>query len=159
MAFLLIIIGIGIFLIWPKSSSANGDTTTPTATAPAATTPTAKGNGVAKLLRQYAPDIKNQIAQGLHMTPDQLSSQLQSGKTLTDVATVQNVSATQLQNIVANSLQSVLQPAVQGGNLTQKQLDRLVKKYQADPALLDHLLGGKATKGTPVPSGSATPGQ
>ncbi|MDQ6659834.1 MAG: hypothetical protein M3Z24_02580 [Chloroflexota bacterium] len=79
MAFLLIIIGIGIFLIWPKSSSANGDTTTPTATAPAATTPTAKGNGVAKLLRQYAPDIKNQIAQGLHMTPDQLTSQLQSG--------------------------------------------------------------------------------
>jgi hypothetical protein len=101
---------------------------------------------VAKILKQYAPDIKNQIAQGLHLTPDQLTTQLQAGKTLSDIATTQNISASQLQTVVSNALQTSLQPAVTDGTLTQRQLDRLIKKYQNNPSLLDHLLGGKAAK-------------
>jgi flagellar basal body-associated protein FliL len=149
----LVAIGIGIFVILPNIASADtSQKATPTPTTATTTTKTA-GNGINKILKQYAPDIKNQIAQGLHLTSDQLTAQLQSGKTLTDIATAQNVSSTQLQTIVGNALQTALQPAVDAGTLTQQQLTRLIKKAQTNPQMLDRLLGGKASKlGTPTPT-------
>jgi len=147
----LVAIGIGIFVILPNIASA--DTSQKATPTPTTTTTKKAGNGINKILKQYAPDIKNQIAQGLHLTPDQLTAQLQSGKTLTDIATAQNVSSTQLQTIVGNALQTALQPAVDAGTLTQQQLTRLIKKAQTNPQMLDRLLGGKASKlGTPTPT-------
>jgi flagellar basal body-associated protein FliL len=143
-AVILLAIGIGVAVFWPSITSATaGQTVTPTPIV--SVTGTAKPT-VAKILKQYAPDIKNQIAQGLHLTPDQLTTQLQAGKTLSDIATTQNISASQLQTVVGNALQTSLQPAVTDGTLTQQQLDRLIKRYQNNPKLLDHLLGGKAAK-------------
>ena len=145
-AVILLAIGIGVAVFWPSITSATaGQTPTPTPTPIVSVTGTAKPT-VAKILKQYAPDIKNQIAQGLHLTPDQLTTQLQAGKTLSDIATTQKISASQLQTVVGNALQTSLQPAVTDGTLTQRQLDRLIKKYQNNPSLLDHLLGGKAAK-------------
>jgi len=150
----LVAIGIGVFVILPNIASADtSQKATPTPTTSATTTTKPAGNGINKILKQYAPDIKNQIAQGLHLTSDQLTAQLQSGKTLTDIATAQNVSSTQLQTIVGNALQTALQPAVDAGTLTQQQLTRLIKKAQTNPQMLDRLLGGKASKlGTPTPT-------
>src|SRR6266480_3175751 len=91
-------------------------------------------------LKYIKPDLKNHIAQGLHLTPDQLTSQLKSGKTLSDIATAQNISSTQLQTIVGNAIQNALKPAVTEGTLTQKQVDKLTKRFQSNPVLLDHLL-------------------
>jgi hypothetical protein len=141
---ILLAIGIGVAVFWPSITSATaGQTVTPTPIV--SVTGTAKPTA-AKILKQYAPDIKNQIAQGLHLTPDQLTTQLQAGRTLSDIATTQKISASQLQTVVGNALQTSLQPAVTDGTLTQRQLDRLIKRYQNNPNLLDHLLGGKAAK-------------
>ncbi len=149
-ALLLILIGVGTFIFLPMITSASGNQTQITPTVSPTTTPKQSGNGTAKILKQYAPDIKNQIAQGLHTTPDQLTTQLKSGKTLSDVATAQGVSTTQLHTIVSNAMQTSLKPAIDSGSLTQKQLDKLTKRYQNNPNLLDKLLGGKAIKGTPT---------
>jgi hypothetical protein len=151
----LIVIGIGVFVLLPTITSANAGsvaTATPTVIA------TPKGNGVAKIVKQYTPEIKNQVAQSLHMTADQLTAQLQAGQTLSAIATAQKVSSTQLQTIVANAIQTALQPAVDSGQLTSKQVSNLVKRYQNNPQQLDRLLGAKASpKATPTPT--LTPGQ
>ena len=143
----LLAIGIGIYALLPTITSAMASQpATPTPAVTATTTPAAKGNGMAKILKQYAPSIKNQIAQGLHLTPDQLTTQLQSGKTLSEVATAQNVSSTQLQTLVGSALQTALQPAVSDGTLTQQQVNKLMKRYQGNPTLLDRLLTIKASQ-------------
>src|SRR2546421_9934187 len=99
-AVILLAIGIGVAVFWPAITSATaGQTVTPTPTPIVSVTGTAKPTA-AKILKQYAPDIKNQIAQGLHLTPDQLTAQLQAGKTLSDIATAQKISARQLQTVV-----------------------------------------------------------
>jgi hypothetical protein len=134
----LLAISICIYTLLPTITSAVAANQKPTPTVPA--TPTHKGNDAAKILKQYAPGIKNQIAQGLYLTPDQLASQLKSGKTLSDIATAQNISSTQLQTIVGNAIQNALKPAVTDGTLTQKQVDKLTKRFQSNPVLLDHLL-------------------
>ena len=151
-ALLLILIGIAAFIFWPLVTSAHTSQTTATPTTSAVTTtPTVKsGTAIAKLLRQAAPDIKTEIAQGLKLTPQQLATQLQTGKTLSEVATTQGVSTTQLQTIITNALETHLKSGVADGTITQKQLDNLAKRYANHPALLDKLLGGKAIKATPT---------
>jgi len=136
----LLAIGICVYTLLPTITSAIAANQTPTPTPTVSATPTPKGNGAAKILKQYTPSIKNQIAQGLHLTPDQLTSQLKSGKTLSDIATAQNISSTQLQTIVGNAIQNALKPAVTDGTLTKKQVDKLTKRFQSNPVLLDHLL-------------------
>ena len=139
----LLAIGICVYTLLPTITSASASqaaTPTPTPIISATSTPTHKGSATAKILKQYAPAIKNQIAQGLHLTPDQLTAQLQSGKTLSNIATAQHISSPQLQTIMGNAIQNALKPAVDNGTLTQKQVDKLAKKYQSNPVLLDRLL-------------------
>ena len=69
----LLAIGICVYTLLPTITSAIAANQTPTPTPTVSATPTPKGNGAAKILKQYAPGIKNQIAQGLHLTPDQLT--------------------------------------------------------------------------------------
>ncbi len=145
----LLAIGIGVYALLPTITSASASqaaTPTPTPIISATSTPAHKGSATAKLLKQYAPAIKNQIAQGLHLMPAQLTAQLQSGKTLSNIATAQNISSPQLQTIVANAIQNALKPAVDDGTLTQKQVDKLAKKYQSNPVLLDRLLRAQASQ-------------
>src|SRR6266480_7367111 len=67
------------------------------------------GRGIMmQTLKQYLPAVANQVAQGLHMTVDQLKTQLQSGKSLTDIATAQGVSASQLHTLVINAVQNAV---------------------------------------------------
>jgi|SRR5438132_7083618 len=144
---ILLAIGIGVYALLPTITSASASpAATPTPIVSATTTPAHKGTAAAKILKQYAPAIKNQIAAGLHLTPDQLTAQLQSGKTLSSIATAENISSTQLQTIVGNAIQNALKPAVDNGTLTQKQVDKLAKKYQSNPVLLDRLLRTQASQ-------------
>ncbi|GAC1638607.1 MAG: hypothetical protein NVS4B11_40110 [Ktedonobacteraceae bacterium] len=152
---LLLLIGVGIFAFLPMLTSAHTSQTTATPTVAPTTTPTKQsGNGIGKLLKQYAPDIKNQIAQGLKLSPDQLTTQLLAGKTLSDIATAQGLSLVQLQTLISNTMQTSLKPAIDNGDLTQKQLNKLSKRYENNPSLLDKLLGGKGVKQalTPTPA-------
>jgi AraC-like DNA-binding protein len=95
---------------------------------------------VMQALKQYLPAAANQVAQGLHMTVDQLKTQLQAGKSLSDIATAQGVSSSQLHTLVTNTIQTTLNKAVSDGNLTQQQATDLMQKLQSHPEFLDRLL-------------------
>lgn len=156
----LIVIGIALAVFWPTLTSANNSANTSgTPTVSTTTTPTAKNANTNKILKQYAPAIKTQIAQGLNMTPEQLTAQLRAGKTLSQIATAQNISATQLQTIISNALTTALTPAVGNGDLTQAQVNKLSKRLESNQTTLDHLLGAKATPKTGTPTTTPTPAQ
>ena len=97
-------------------------------------------------LKQYLPGVATQIAQGLHINANQLMSQLQSGKSLSDIAKAQGVSSSQLQTIVTYAIQNAVNKAVSDGNLTQQQATNIMQKLQKNPAALNHLLNGQLSK-------------
>ncbi len=86
------------------------------------------------------------------MTTAQLQTQLQSGKTLSQIATAQNISATQLQTIVTGAVKSALQPAVSNGTINQLQVNAYVKRLQKNPQLLENILKTSKTSKTPKTS-------
>jgi polyhydroxyalkanoate synthesis regulator phasin len=99
------------------------------------------GRGIAlHTLSQYLPNIASQVAKGLNMTTDQLKAQLQSGKSLSDIAAAKGVSSSQLHTIVINAIQSALNKAVSDGNLTQQQATNIMQKLQNNPQYLDRIL-------------------
>ena len=101
------------------------------------------GRGVTiQSLKQYIPSVATQVAQGLHMTANQLMSQLQSGKSLSNIATAQGVSSTQLQTLITNAIQSAVNKAVSDGNLTQQQATNIMQMLQKHPGALNRLLNG-----------------
>ena len=105
------------------------------------------GRGVMiQSLKQYLPSVASQVAQGLHLTANQLMTQLQSGKSLSDIATTQGVSSTQLQTLVTSAIQSAVNKAVSDGNLTQQQAASIKQMLQKNPAALNHLLNGHLGK-------------
>lgn len=153
----LILIGVGVFVLLPKITSASAPQATPT-TVSATATPKA-GTVLTRTLRANLPAIESQIAQGLHMTPEQLTTQVRSGQTLTQIATAKGVSSTQLQSIIATAFNTSLQSAVSDGTLTQKQVDSLVKRYQKNPDLLDKPFGARTTKSRSTATPTPTAGQ
>ncbi len=143
---------VGFLVVAPAITSANNapaTTPTVTATTPPSTPTTGNNKGqVVKILKQNKSQILNQIAQGLHMTSAQLQTQLQSGKTLSQIATAQNISATQLQTIVTNAVKSALQPAVSSGTINQLQVNAYVKRLQKNPQVLENALKASKTSKT-----------
>jgi hypothetical protein len=129
----------GAWLIPSLLAKGNNQASTPTTAA----SPAARARQVgiyAPYLARYGPTIRNQIAQGLHLTPEQLATQLRSGKTLSAIASAQGVSTSQLQTLVTNAFKSGLQPAVTGGNLTQQQVNALVRRMLRQPQALARFL-------------------
>src|SRR3954452_10516796 len=70
-------------------------------------------------------------ASALGMTEDQLGQQLQSGKSLADVAKSKNVSVNTLLSKLVTAAQNDLAAAVKAGRLTQAQADSLKTDLQA----------------------------
>ncbi len=101
------------------------------------------GRGIAlQSLKQYLTGVENQVAQGLHLTTAQLTADLQAGKSLSDIATAQGVSSSQLHTIVINAIQSAVNKAVSDGNLTQQQATTIMQYVQNHPELLNRILSG-----------------
>jgi len=98
---------------------------------------------VVNSLKQYLPNIESQVATGLHLTSAQLTSDLQNGQSLNQIAKTQGVSTTQLHTIVLNAVQSAVNQAVKDGNLTQAQGTAFVQALQNHPGVLNHILGMK----------------
>lgn len=96
-----------------------------------------------QVLRKYLPDIGKEVAQGLRMTPDQLKTQLQSGKSLHDIATAQRVSDSDLHTIATNAIQHALDKAVKAGDLTQQQADQIKQQLKNNPQFLERILNGR----------------
>ena len=90
----------------------------------------------ATMLVKYRSQFTAQVAQGLHLTSDQLSAQLKAGKSLRAIAKAQKVSDTNLKTILVNAVKSTLSQAVSAGDLTQAQADSIGKSLQKHPARL-----------------------
>ena len=95
---------------------------------------------VLKALRGYLPQITNQVASGLHLTTAQLKAQVQSGKSLSDIAMAQHVSDSQLRTIVIDAVRSALDKAVSAGNVTKQQATTFMQNLQSHPQILDRIL-------------------
>jgi polyhydroxyalkanoate synthesis regulator phasin len=90
----------------------------------------------AQFLAKYRSQFTAQVAQGLHLTSSQLTTQLKSGKSLRAIATAQNVSATNLKTIIVNAAKSTLSQAVSSGAITQAQATSFGTFLQNHPARL-----------------------
>lgn len=99
-----------------------------------------------QFLQKYRGDIENSVASGLHLTTVQLTTQLQSGQSLSQIATAQHISSTQLQTIVTNAVQSALNKAVSNGDLTQTQANTYAQMMKSHPQFLAHLLNAHVGK-------------
>jgi hypothetical protein len=141
-AVLVIILGLlGFFVVGPLITEASSPTPTPTPAVTASPSATAKkSNPVTAVLKTNAAAIQSQIASDLHLTASQLQQDIKSGQTLSQIATAQNVSATQLQTDEANVVKPYLDQAVSAGSVTQKQEDNFLKRLQTNPDTLDTLL-------------------
>ena len=92
-------------------------------------------------LRQYLPNVASQVAQGLHLSVNQLKTDLKNGMSLDQIATAQGVTSSQLHTLVLNAIQSAVNQAIKDGNLTQQQGTAFIQALQAHPGVLDKLLG------------------
>jgi len=138
---LAILLLVGIFVVAPAiAASQNTTTHTTTETTTPTASPTPKKPSLLKALKPYVPAITGQLAQGLHLTPQQLTADLQSGQTLSQIATTQKVSATQLQTLENSAVQNALTQAVTAGSLTRQQASLIMKHLTKNPQLLNHLL-------------------
>ena len=93
-------------------------------------------------LQQYLTAAETQVAKGLGISSADLTSQLQSGKSLHDIATAHKVSDTQLKTLLTNAIQSELKQAVSAGDVTQSQSDMVTKMLSSNPTFLDRLISG-----------------
>ncbi len=99
-----------------------------------------------QFLKKYRGDIETSVASGLHLTTAQLTTQLQSGQSLSQIATAQHVTTTQLQTIVTNAVQSALNKAVSNKDLTQTQANTFAQMMKSHPQFLAHLLNAHPGK-------------
>ena len=117
------------------------------------TPPAGKGQGYPPA---FLATVRQHIAQGLHLTVDQITSQMVAGKQITHVASAQDISGGQLHTIELNAYQAAFQQAVQNGTYTQDQANTYMANYrQRSSEQLNEsvtlLFGG--TSGTPQAGG------
>ncbi|HEY1348136.1 MAG TPA: hypothetical protein VGF67_00750 [Ktedonobacteraceae bacterium] len=96
------------------------------------------------ILRQtftkYAPTLLNTLASALHLSSTQLSSDLQSGQTLSQIASAEHIASSQLPTILLNAVQHTLDQARQAGDITQSQETAFLQVLHNHPHLIDRLL-------------------
>jgi len=75
------------------------------------------------------------VAKALILTTADLNAQLQSGKTLADVAKAQRVDEATLKQVIIDAAKADIQSKVQSGQLTQAQADQMLSRLT--PAQID----------------------
>jgi len=77
------------------------------------------------------------IADALHLTPEQITAQLQAGESMTQIAAAQGVSASDLQNIELKAYAQLFDAAVKSGDISQKDANQWLQLFQRNPQLLE----------------------
>ena len=116
------------------------------------------GNVNMQKLQQYLVAAEAQVAKGLGISSADLTSQLQAGKSLHDIAAAHKVSDTQLKTLLNNAIQSELKAAVSAGDVTQSEADMVTKQISSNPMFLDQLINGHKGQQGGYPQGGASTG-
>ena len=113
-------------------------------------------------LQQYMTAVESQIAQALRINTNTLTSDLQNGQTLHQIASAHNVSDSQLESVIKSAVQTELKSAVSAGAITQTQANTISQQVSNTQFLsnlinrpLNHMHMGvrpNAPKGTGTPS-------
>jgi hypothetical protein len=110
---------------------------------------------------KYDTIVQNDIANALRLDPQQITAQLQVGKSMTEIAAGQGISSSELQNIELKAFADAYGAAVKAGDLDQRQANEGIQQLQNNPQLLDKMttilfLPGSvpATPGPTSPNGN-----
>ncbi len=79
------------------------------------------------------PALMDATAKALGLTNEELRTQVQSGKSITEIAASKNVDLKTVQAAVIAAYKTQLEAAVKAGKLTQAQADERLKAAQANP--------------------------
>src|SRR6266699_2504690 len=85
---------------------------------------------------------ENYIATALHLTPEQITAQLQAGKNMTEIAAAQGVSASELQTIELKAYTHLFDAAIKAGDISQKDADQWLQLFQHNPQALEKVTVG-----------------
>jgi hypothetical protein len=97
--------------------------------------------------RVGGPELMDATAKALGLTSEELRTQVQSGKTITEIAAAKKVDVKTVQAAVLAAYKTQLDAAVKAGKLTQAQADERLKAAQANPNF--GLGGGRGGPGGP----------
>ena len=103
----------------------------------------------------FIATLKQRVAERLHLSVDQITAQVSSGKQIADVAAAQGVSAGQLHAIILDAYQAAFGQAVTDGTYTQAQADQYMSGYRGRTAsalngTITAMFGGGTQPGTPA---------
>ena len=104
---------------------------------------------------------QNDIANALRLDPQQITTQLQAGKSMTEIAAAQGISATDLRNIELKAFAHSFDEAVKAGDIDQRQADEGIRQLKDNPQLLDKMTATLFLPGPyprPAPPGAIPPG-
>src|SRR6266852_49609 len=106
----------------------------------------------------YSSIAQIDIANALHLDPPQITTQLQDGKRMPEIAAAQGVSASQLHNIELKAFSQLFDAAVKSGDIDQRQAKEWMQQLQDNPLLLDKVTAALFLPGPiprPFPPGSS----
>lgn len=97
------------------------------------------------LLRRFRQDILMSVSNTLNLTPAQLKQQIQSGKSIADIANTRHVSLATVRSNIITAIQNDLNTAVKHGTLTQQQETRIQTFLKNHSQFLDKFLNAHHT--------------
>ncbi|MFZ5816056.1 MAG: hypothetical protein ACOY93_12225 [Bacillota bacterium] len=74
--------------------------------------------------------VMGEVAQLLGLTPEQLEAAMADGKSLTDLATEQNLNPTELERLMTEKMEAFLNQAVEAGTITREQAEEMQRLHQ-----------------------------
>ena len=90
----------------------------------------------------YASDIRQEVAQELHVSVDHLRNQLHAHQTLSQIAMAQRLTPAQLETQELQALRDAGQKAVHAGVVPQAHVDQFLQQAQSDTVYLDEIITG-----------------
>jgi hypothetical protein len=88
---------------------------------------------------QSLSQARQQIADGLHLSPDEITQQLNAGNSMQDIASGQSVGLDQLHNIELKAITNLTHSEMNAGNISEKDGNDLINRLQNNPESLDKL--------------------
>jgi hypothetical protein len=131
----LIILGGGGVLAWQLSSHASAPAVS--TSMPASSRSLEKQAAGCTVAREPVEVIKQQTAQGLHLSVAQVQARVLAGKTVAQIATEQGLTATQLHDVEVQALRYANNRWLSMGCITQQDVQDNMQRDTGSPAYMD----------------------